>query len=82
MLDRATHRINHYLVDKDRVKLSNNVINWIEIYPVDSAIHILNNWDLLFRKMSCINNMFQVDAKANKVYLLRLEEKHFLVVCP
>ena len=82
MLDRATHRINHYLVDKDRIKLSNNVINWIEIYPVDSAIHILNNWDLLFRKMSCINNMFQVDVKANKVYLLRLEEKHFLVVCP
>ena len=82
MLERATHRINHYLVDKDRVKLSNNVINWIEIYPVDSAIHILNNWDLLFRKMPCINNMFQVDVKANKVYLLRLEEKHFLVVCP
>ena len=82
MLDRATHRINHYLVDKDRVKLSNNVINWIEIYPVDSAIHILNNWDLLVRIMPCINNMFQVDFKANKVYLLRLEEKHFLVVCP
>ena len=82
MLDRATHRINHYLVDKDRVKLSNNVINWIEIYPVDSAIHILNNWDLLFGKIPCINNMFQVDVKANKVYLLRLEEKHFLVVCP
>ena len=82
MLDRATHLINHYLVDKDRIKLSNNVINWIEIYPVDSAIHILNSWDLLFRKMPCINNMFQVDVKANKVYLLRLEEKHFLVVCP
>ena len=43
MLDRATHLINHYLVDKDRIKLSNNVINWIEIYPVDSAIHILNS---------------------------------------
>ena len=25
---------------------TNCAIQWIEIYPVDSAIHLLNNWDL------------------------------------
>ena len=32
----AIHRVNHYL--------TYCVIQWIEIYPVDSVIHLLNNW--------------------------------------
>ena len=42
-LDSAIHRINHYPVDlSDRE--TNCVIHWIVIYPVDSAIQLLNNW--------------------------------------
>ena len=28
------------------IRETNWVIHWIEIYPVDSAIHLLNNWGL------------------------------------
>ena len=37
-LDSAIHRINRY-----PAMLSNCVIEWIEIYPVESAIHLLNS---------------------------------------
>ena len=37
-MESAIHRIS--------VRETNCVIQWIEIYPVDSAIHLLNNWDL------------------------------------
>ena len=30
---------------------TNCTIHWIEIYPVDSAIHLLNNWDQANRLM-------------------------------
>ena len=41
-VDSAIYRINHYPVDN----CSGNqcVIHWIEIYPVDSAVQVLNNW--------------------------------------
>ena len=35
-LDSAIHNI----------KETNCAIHWIEIYPVDSTIHLLNDWDL------------------------------------
>ena len=42
--DSAIHRINHYPADSviDSVIL----IRWIVIYPLDSAIQLLNNWGL------------------------------------
>ena len=44
-LDSAIHRINHNPVD---IKVfsgeTNCTIHWIEIYPLDSAIHLFNNW--------------------------------------
>ena len=45
------HWINHYPVDK---YLGNQLrgIDWIEIYLVDSAIHLLNNWALNYK--SCM----------------------------
>ena len=38
-LDSAIHRINLYIRETDCT------IQWTEIYSVDSAIHLLNNWD-------------------------------------
>ena len=48
-LDSAIHQINLYPVDKYyQWKPINCTIHWIVIYPVDSAIHLLSNWDLGF----------------------------------
>ena len=45
-VDNATHRINHYPLD-NAIGFSNHMlIRWIVIYPVDSAIQLLNNWGL------------------------------------
>ena len=38
--DSAIHRIS--------LREINCVIHWIEIYPVDSAIHFSNNWAQVF----------------------------------
>ena len=43
-LDSAIHRINHYLVDKYQGNQYNCTILSIDIYPVDSVMHLLNNW--------------------------------------
>jgi len=40
-LDNAIYQINRYPVHKCWQK--NHAIRWIEIYPVDSVIHLLNN---------------------------------------
>ena len=40
-----THCINHYPADKYYRKQC--AIQWIEIYPVDSIIQLLNNWGLV-----------------------------------
>ena len=43
-LDNAIHRINHYPAP-DKHYEENCAIHRIEIiYPVDSVIHLLNNW--------------------------------------
>ena len=34
-----------------RIRETSCAIQWIEIYPVDSAIHLLNNWDLASKKL-------------------------------
>ena len=41
-MDSAVRRINHYPVDTSCE--TDCAIQWIVIYPVDSAIHLLNNW--------------------------------------
>ena len=33
---------------------TNCTFHWIKIYPSDSAIHLLNNWDLVFYKNKII----------------------------
>ena len=43
-MDSAIHRINHYPVDKYGIRKTNCTIQWIEIYPTDSAIHLSSNW--------------------------------------
>ena len=32
---------------------NNNFIHWIEIYPMDSAIHLLINWGRFIYKITC-----------------------------
>ena len=41
-LDSAIHWINQYPADK--YGKTNYTIHWIEIYSMDSAIHLSNNW--------------------------------------
>ena len=41
-------KIRHRLF-KSWIAPTNCVIQWIVIYPMDSAIHLLNNWDLKAR---------------------------------
>ena len=45
-LNSAMHRINHYPAHDpaDKYLGTNYAINWIDIYPLDSTIHLLNNW--------------------------------------
>ena len=43
-LDSAIHRINHYPAGRVYFRKTDQVIHWIEIYPVDSVIHLSNNW--------------------------------------
>ena len=44
-IDSAARRISHYPLD-DSIGFA-SVFSWIVIYPVDSAIHRLNNWGLV-----------------------------------
>ena len=43
-LDSAIHRMDHIQWMSITKKNNNNyIIHWVDIYPVDSAIHLLNN---------------------------------------
>ena len=44
-MDNAIHRKNYYPVDK--YYWINYVIRWRVLYPMDSAIQLLNNWGLI-----------------------------------
>ena len=44
-VDNAIHRINLYPLDIVQLVFL-IIIYWIVMYPVDSAIHLLNNWGL------------------------------------
>ena len=35
-------------IQRIRVRETNCAIQWIVIYPMDSVIHLLNNWGLIF----------------------------------
>ena len=42
--DCAIHRINDYLADKYLGNQLRYPLYWIEIYPVNSVVHLSNNW--------------------------------------
>ena len=44
-LDSPIHRINYY-IQRTFFREINCAIQWIVIYPVDSVIHLPNNWGL------------------------------------
>ena len=46
-LDSVIHWVNHYPVEK-YYRETNCALYWIDIYPMDSVIPLLNNWDLDF----------------------------------
>ena len=54
--DSAIYRINRYSVGQDSITQTNCVIHWIVIDPVCSAIHLLNNWDLVLAFESINSN--------------------------
>ena len=56
-LDSAINRINHYPVDKN-IRETNCVIQWLEIYPVDFATHLLNKG-----RFACIWQIERVGIK-------------------
>ena len=43
-LNSAIHRINHHQIELIGIRRTNCAIHRIEIYPVDSIIHLLNNF--------------------------------------
>ena len=45
----------HYPVDKYRG--TNCTVDWIDIYPVNGVIHLLNNWSLLRNSNSILNTV-------------------------
>ena len=52
-LNSAIHRINHYPAHDpaDKYLGTNYAIHWIEIYPLDSTIHLLNNWGQIWKRV-------------------------------
>ena len=48
-LDGAIHRI--ITIQRVKIMETNCVFHWIQIYPVDSAIHLLNNWGLTMKSV-------------------------------
>ena len=39
------------------LRKTNSVVQWINIYPVDSAIQILNNWELIQQETKLANGI-------------------------
>ena len=58
-MDSAVHRINRY--PSESIRKSYCAIQWIVIYPGGSAIHLLNNWHLVYRAVQHLNSQIQVD---------------------
>ena len=50
-LDGAIHRINNYPAGENHGNQLRFPLAWIQIYPVDSAIHLLNNWGLTMKSV-------------------------------
>ena len=48
-LDSAIHWINQYPTDK--CYGNHCAIQWIVIYPLDSVIHLLNNWGQAYERV-------------------------------
>ena len=46
--------IGEISIQRKRFWETNCTVEWIEMYPVDSAIHFLNNWGLMIYRMGKI----------------------------
>ena len=44
-------------IQRKSVRETNYAIRWIEICPGDSAIHLLNNWDLVTSQTRCFTRL-------------------------
>ena len=60
-MDCTIHWINHY------PELTNCTIQWIEIYLMDSAIHLLKNWGL---KFNCLPKHSTVFSQIEQVGII------------
>ena len=63
-------------------KVLGKLIHWIEIYPVDNSIHVLNNWDQAVtyknvKKLCFLNNDWNNDKyELNDVY----DKKNIIII--
>ena len=44
-------------IERISIRETNCIIHWIEIYPLDSAIHLLNNWALISSFVRCFKKI-------------------------
>ena len=44
----------------------NCAIHWIEIYPVDSVIYLLNNWGLVWAILHLFERLFLISWENNR----------------
>ena len=68
-LDYFIQRVNHYPTDKLSIRQTDCVIRWIEIYLVDSVIHLLNNWAGLSLQETRTEKEEQIDVLGEDFFI-------------
>ena len=68
-LDYFIQRVNHYPTDKLSIRETDCVIRWIEIYLVDSVIHLLNNWAGLSLQETRTEKEEQIDVLGEDFFI-------------
>ena len=62
-------RVNHYPTNKLSIRETDCVIQWIEIYLVDSVIHLLNNWAGLSIQETRTEKEEQIDVLGDDFFI-------------
>ena len=62
-------RVKHYPTDKLSIRETDCIIQWIEIYLVDSVIHLLNNWAGLSLQETRTEKEEQIDVLGEDFFI-------------
>ena len=68
-LDYFTQRVNHCPTNKLSIGETDCIIQWIEIYLVDSVIHLLNNWAGLSLQETRTEKEEQIDVLGEDFFI-------------